>query len=203
MTVSIIADALKDITEYFEALPEIATKAMVIAVNETARDSEVDFRDEMRKQISFPRNYLRGNRFGVTRKATRGAIEATISARDRPTSLARFAGNATPENSRGKALTLRVKAAGRAVKMVRQDGKPSAFLVRLKNNNVGLAVRLRPGEQLANSTGAVQLANNLYLLYGPSVDQVFQDVADKGTPEVQRIATQKFFRQFARLSGRG
>lgn len=201
MSVAILADALKDITEYFEALPDIATRAAVLAINDTARDSEVDFRNEMQKQINFPNGYLKGNRFGVRRKATRGSIEAVISGRDRPTSLARFAEGATPENSRGRPLTLKVKAKGRKVKLARRsDGKPSAFLLRLKNNNIGLAVRLQPGEKLAMSTKAVELGNNLYLLYGPSVDQVFQDVAEKGTPEVQRIASQKFFRQFARLS---
>ena len=75
-----------------------------------------------------------------------------------------------------------------------------AFLVRLKNNNIGLAVRLKPGEVLQNSEKAVRLDNNVYLLYGPSVDQVFRSVADDKTPKILSDVTAEFLRQFARLS---
>ena len=78
-----------------------------------------------------------------------------------------------------------------------------AFLVRLKNNNIGLAVRLKPGEVLQNSEKAVRLDNNVYLLYGPSVDQVFRSVADDITPSIQQSVSRQFFRQFTRLSSRG
>lgn len=200
MSVSIIADALKDLESYFEALPEIATKAIVLAINDSARDSDVALRRQMRKEVNFPASYLR-SRFGVRSKASRGSLEAVIRGRDRPTSLARFVENASsdPVASKGKVLRVRV-APGRTINLKRGNGDPSAFLVKLRNGNTGLAVRLKDGERISNSVGAKALGNNVYLLYGPSVDQVFRGVADDQTPDIQRMVSQKFFRQFTRLS---
>lgn len=57
-----------------------------------------------------------------------------------------------------------------------------AFFIRLPQGsqmtetqfNLGLAIRLKPGEALMNKVQAVRMASGLYLLYGPSVDQVFR-----------------------------
>ena len=78
-----------------------------------------------------------------------------------------------------------------------------AFLVNLRNGNVGLAVRLKQGETLQNKTYGkpVMLGKNLYLLYGPSVDQVFRTVADDSLPMLGEEVSKEFFRNFARLSG--
>jgi hypothetical protein len=78
----------------------------------------------------------------------------------------------------------------------------TSFGVRLglRNGNTGLAVRLKPGEKIKGSTGAVQMAENLYLLYGPSVDQVFRGVAEDRSGDLMNMVSSKFLRQFARLS---
>lgn len=199
MSVSILAKSLLDVADYFDSFPEITEQAAVLAVNDAAEDTLPSVKREMRKQINFPSNYLNPSRLGIRRKAVRGSIEAVISGRDRPTSLARFAEGATPQNSRGRPIFLKVKN-GQVRKLARPDGKPSAFLVNLRSGNIGLAVRLRPGEKLENSEKAVRLDNNVYLLYGPSVDQVLRDVADTETPDIARRVSTNFFRQFARLS---
>lgn len=196
MTVGVIADALSDVARYFEQLPEIAEQAAFLAINDSADDALPEARREMSKQINFPKGYLNGQRLGVKSRASRRKLEAVIAGRDRPTSLARFAEGATIANSKGRPLFVRVKP-GKTVKL------NQAFLVRLKNNNIGLAVRLKPGEVLQNSEKAVRLDNNVYLLYGPSVDQVFRSVADDITPSIQQSVSRQFFRQFARLSSRG
>ena len=54
--------------------------------------------------------------------------------------------------------------------------------------------------KLSNSSAAKLLSNNVYLLYGPSVDQVFRSVADDKTPKILSDVTAEFLRQFARLS---
>jgi hypothetical protein len=46
----------------------------------------------------------------------------------------------------------------------------------------------------------VHLAPNVFLLYAPSVDQVFRSVAETETPAVLDMMGNEFFRQFARLS---
>ncbi len=200
MTVAIVASALNDVARYFEELPDIALEAAVIAVNDGASDSVPAMRRKMEQQVNFPQGYLSRERLGVRQRAKKGEIEAIISGRDRPTSLARFVDRGlTPKTAKGRALTLRVKP-GQTVNLVRSDGRPSAFLISLRNGNVGLAIRLKKGEQLEKSQKAVELAPNLYLLYGPSVDQVLKDVGDKEVPDIQSRISREFIRQFSRLS---
>lgn len=193
MSASIVAKALPDIARYFEALPDVTLDAAVLAINDTANQSLPSMSRKMRAQIAFPAGYLSAERFGIRRKASRATLEAIISGRDRPTSLARFASGATPENSRGRKIFVKVKPG-------QTQTLDKAFLVRLKNNNIGLAVRLRPGQRLRNSEKAVRLENNVYLLYGPSVDQVLQDVSAQELPLIADRGGKNFLRQFARLT---
>lgn len=194
MSAFIQVSALADLKRYFTQLPDIAEQAAVLAINETAsREGLTLIRKDMRDQVNFPSGYLEGDRLKVTRKAGKGALEAIVRGRDRATSLARFAKGQTPANTRGRGVRVQVKN-GR-VQVLRK-----AFLVPLRNGNTGLAVRLKPGEKIKNSTGSVQMAENLYLLYGPSVDQVFRGVAEDRSGDLMNMVSSKFLRQFARLS---
>ena len=149
----------------------------------------------MREQINFPKGYLeRGDRLAVVRKARKGDLTAVIRGRDRATSLARFLlPGQRPDNTAGRGVRVEVKN-GKVRNLKR------AFIVKLRNGNMGLAVRLKPGETLANSDRAVRLADNVYLLYGPSVDQVFQGVADDRTDDLGAMVERQFYRQIARLT---
>jgi hypothetical protein len=141
-------------------------------------------------------------KFGVTRYASPSRLEAVISARQRPTSLARFA---TGGNVDQEGVSVRVKA-GKTQRLKR------AFLVRLRqgtmldseNFNLGLAVRIPGGEAaVRNKTDKsrmVHLAKDVFLLYGPSVDQVFKTVSVTETPHVLNEIESEFYRQFARLA---
>ena len=79
---------------------------------------------------------------------------------------------------------------------------PNAFLIPLKSGsadietkaNLGLAVRLRPGERLRNKKSSRRLAIGLFLLYGPSVDQIFSDVALQEAPIAARFLENEFLR---------
>jgi hypothetical protein len=195
MTAFIVSNVLGDVSKYFDALPEVAEQAAVLAINETVeREGLALLRGDMRKEINFPSGYLeRSDRMKVGRKAGKGSLEATIRARDRATSLARFAPGQTPENTRGRGV--RVTVAAGTTQVLR-----NAFLMRLRNGNMGLAIRLKDNEQPTNTTGAKNILGNLWLLYGPSVDQVFAGVAEDKAADISNMITKKFFRQFARLS---
>jgi len=194
MTAFVFAEGLLDVARYFEALPDIAEQAAILAVNDvTERQGLTALKNEMRKEVNFPKGYLEGDRLRVVKKARKGDISAMIRGRDRATSLARFAEGQTPENTRGRGVSVTVEP-GRTRRM------PKAFMVRLRNGNLGVAVHLKAGDQLRNSAKAVRLKNNTYLLYGPSVDQVFRGVAEDQTPQIQQQLTVQFLRQFARLS---
>lgn len=199
MTASIIASGLQDFIDYTRALPGLVAEAAYFAVNDTARAAVPQISKEMRRQVAFPKGYLNKDRLGLRKKATRVNLEAKISGRDRPTSLARFAEGATPENSRKQPLILQVKP-GKKIVLNRPSAKTKAFIVRLNNGNLGLAVRLAKGDVLKNSDKAKRLDNNVYLLYGPSVDQVMQGVAGDETADILELLDRNFNRQFQRIA---
>lgn len=202
MTVSIDASALGKLQGFFDALPDVAERAMGMAINQVAeRDGLSVLRREMREQVDFPAGYLEKGPNGPRlapygRKAGKGSLERVIRGRDRPTSLVQFThGLSTKSNSKhGVRVTIKP---GRTRLLKR------AFLVNLRNGNTGLAVRLKDGETMKFSSGSVKLAENLYLLYGPSVNQVFADVAKSKSGAIGDMVTKQFLRQFNRMSSRG
>lgn len=197
MSVFITANFLKETKQFFEELPHIATRAAVLAINDVSgRDGLTLLRKDVESQINFPSGYLnQQNRLGVTRRASESSLEAVITARDRATSLARFAKGQTPAGTRGKGVRVEVKRGN--AKLLKK-----AFLVNLKNGNLGLAVRLKPGESLRNKNEGkpVKFGKNTYLLYAPSVDQVFRSVAEGNSDKLGQMLGNQFLRQFARLS---
>lgn len=206
MSAKIDAIGLDSFAQYLQDRPEIARRAAKFAINDVAsRKAVPQLRRKMQEQVNFPAGYLNSGRFGVTRAATDTSLTATITARFRPTSLARFADNQSFEGARRVGgVRVRVKKGGSG-KFVK-----GGFFVRLRRGkdtadgfNVGLALRLAPGQMLrGRRKGAqgVQLAPNLYLLYGPSVDQVFQDVAATDSPAIAAQLEQEFIRQWIRLN---
>jgi hypothetical protein len=197
------AGAIKGLAEFLDAAPEIATQAASLAMNDvTGKSGLTRYKKAMKSQIAFPGGYLDDvERFGQTGYATPARLETKITARARPTSLARFATSGAIGSA---GATVRVKA-GRSVHLKK------AFMVRLRAGtvlddtsfNVGMAVRIAPGQRIRNkrdTSNMVHLAPNVFLLYAPSVDQVFRSVAETETPAVLDMMGNEFFRQFARLS---
>lgn len=192
MSVSIVSNSLRDVVSYFEQFPDIASEAAALAINDVVGGSAMTaIKKDMRSQVDFPSGYLESGRLRVVRKASRSNLEAVISGRDRATSLARFASGQTPQNTRGRGVNVSVKR-GKSKLLKR------AFLLNLKNGNRGLAVRLKPGESLRGSQRAVQLEDNVYLLYGPSVDQVFRGVAEDNSALIADMVSRRFLHHFAR-----
>lgn len=195
--------ALKDLQTYLGALPEAATEAARIALNDTAEGPGLAvFKKAVVEEANFPPGYLTDSRLGVTKKARNADLAVTITGRFRATSLARFVQNPVLGQKGG----VRVE-----VKRGQSRTLSSAFLIRLKagktltndNFNLGLAIRLKPGEKLRNTVGArpIALDKGLYLLYGPSVEQIFRETGPEQAPQVLKLVEQEFYRQFFRLTG--
>lgn len=203
MSVRVTADAFEDLADYFTSMPELANQAARMAINDTASRSGLKMaRDQVMEEVNFPRGYL-GNRLFVSQYASDNNLEAIITGRDRPTSLARFAKNAKP-GDRG----VQVEVHRGSTKFMKKG-----FIVKLRSGktmdgktfNVGLAIRLAPGEKLMNKNFpaevyATSLGPNVVLLYGPSVDQVFRFVSGDIAPDLADAAATEFFRQFQRLT---
>lgn len=174
------------------------------AINKVARDARAKGAREIRKQVNLPARYVSpsGKGFYVSQQASPSSLQSIITARGRPTSLARF----VKGNPRvGKAGVHLEVSPGRARFMRR------AFILRLPGTggstdpdlaNRGLAIRLRPGERLQNKVDALPFSGKdrqLYLLYGPSVDQVFRSrdgtgVANDMVPGIEEDLTAEFIR---------
>ncbi len=194
-TFAIFAEGLSGLEADFKDRAEQVELFAVQAINKAARDGRSNAATRILREVAFPKSYLSpgAGRLRIARQAQRGRLEAAIAARSRPTSLARFItgtsgkSGVTVQVTPGKTQTL-----------------AKAFLVNLRSGvdglgNKGLAVRLKPGESLRNKTRAVQLRRNLYLLYGPSVDQAFLNNAGKGvaadiTPQVLEDMENEFLR---------
>jgi hypothetical protein len=204
VSVDIDASSLVDLEHLFESFPEKARQAMSIALNEVARGPALKAaRRNIMAQLNFPEGYL-DTRVEFKKPATPYNLEARIVGRDRPTSLARFVQPGTPTTPAGRAGSV-----ARGVNVVVKRGAPrripQGFLVNLRNSNIGLAIRLKPGETVhgVQRFNPVRLFPNVYLLYGPSVDQVLSDVGDQISEEVTSDIAEEFNRQFARLTGLG
>lgn len=177
-------------------------RALSQAINKTTRDARAKAAREILKQVNLPASYVSPSqgRLSVAKQASPASLEGVIRARGRNTSLARFARAAGGSPSRGGGVFVSVKP-GSSTFMRR------AFLIRLRQGNaltdtqfnLGLAMRLRPGETFKNKTDFVRMKNGLYLLYGPSVHQLFlardnTGIARELEPEILADMTAEFFR---------
>jgi len=149
---------------------------------------------------AFSLGYL-NDRIAVRRKASAGDLEAVVTAYDRPTSLARFSN--TPRTFGRQRRSPRVKVKRNSS----NDSMQGAFFVRLRrgsaavtaeNSNVGLAIRLSPGQAIANKRNMVPFGGGVYLLYGPSVGQIARTGFENIAPEVQARLGNDFMRHLAR-----
>lgn len=196
---AVIAEGIEDL-EGFGDLKKNIRLAAVRAINKTARDSRSKAARNIRSEVNFPASYVSPGqkRLYVSQQAQRTSLEARITARGRATSLARFVQNTRKVGKAG--LNVQV-APGKSRYMGR------AFLLRLPQGNtltdtvfnLGLAIRLRPGEVLQNKVTSTRIAAGLYLLYGPSVDQVFRandgdGVASDMVPGIERALGAEFIR---------
>lgn len=149
--------------------------------------------DEIRHQVAFPGGYLEGpkSRLTVTQRATADRLEGVISGRQRPTSLARFVRNGSVGSRGGVRITIRPGTST----MVHR-----AFLLPLRSGqeelgNLGLAIRVPRGTSPGNAFRPTKIADGLFLLYGPSVDQVFKTVREDVAPDAARFLESEFVRR--------
>lgn len=187
-------EALGDDLDVVEdRIKEIAAKA----INATARKFRTESSRAIRQQVAFPAMFLDSKTDGALRirqAASATMLQATISGEFEARSLARFVSTGQRvKNFRGPTVTVKP---GQPEKMNR------AFIIGLNNGNLGLAIRLKPGERIENKTRAVSFSKkdkNLVLLYGPSVDQVFRSVAGDVAPSASVYLETEFLRLMGAL----
>lgn len=174
--------------------------ALARAINKTTRDQRAALARKIRKSVNLPASYVSPSqgRLAVVQQATPASLSGTIRARGRATSLARFT-QGRQTSARGGVYV--------SVKPGASTFLRRAFLIRLRSgsaltdtqSNLGLAIRLRPGESIKGKTRKVRMANGLTLLYGPSVYQMLYNadgdgLAKDAEPEIIADVTEEFLR---------
>ena len=188
-----------DALQRFDELPGKIQRIATAVVNRTAERAKAEGARRIRDQVAFPARYLTGRRgrLSVTKKASNSELEAIVTGQHRPTSLARFAGSRNPSAARKRG------GVNVEVKPGESQFMGGAFLIKLPQGktgvtdtqfNLGLAIRLKPGESVRNKRRMVEVSKGLYLLYGPSVDQVFRTVAGDITPDMEDWMETEFTR---------
>lgn len=196
-----VREALK-LEEFLDDYSDNVNLAASYALNDVVSGNRGlgRYKKAIEREVNFPQGYVGGDNFYFAERATPTKLSAELYARQRPTSLARFAASGAVGQKGG--VRVRVKKGGREALFKR------GFLVRLRagtalGGNVGLAVRLAPGQTLnkRDTSRMVHLEPNVVLLYGPSIDQILRnEAADTETPAVVDDIASEFFRQLARLS---
>jgi hypothetical protein len=182
--VDIVIQGITSFDDIEDLDPKI-TDILRQATNETTQEARRRAARSMEKQINFPRGYLTGQagRLGIAKYATKADLTAIVRGRDRPTSLARFVQGSPQVGKKGVSVT---------VDPGKSEFMPNAFLIKLRNSNIGLAYRTKDGK--APSRGAKKLGKGLWLLYAPSVDQVFDETREELRPELETLLREKFER---------
>jgi len=182
---AVMVERLDEVGADIDALPAKVLTAARLAVNATLRRGRAAAAREVRAQANLPARYVSGDggRLRISRFAQGRELEGAIQGRARPTSLAQFVTGGAAVGKRGGVNV--------SVKPGTSRHMPRAFLVKLRQGagrtdtkfNLGLAMRLKPGETIKGKHSFRKLAGNVYLLYGPSVQQILlhgADGAEKG-----------------------
>lgn len=174
MTPQIILDI--DLTQFTDEIAGNVETAMVRAINRGMDKTRTAAAKAVLQQVAFPASYLQPSqgRLTVSQYASKDRLQATISGRDRATSLRQFAPGAMPGAVAKRGIGVSVAAGGRK-KFIKR-----AFVMKLRNGNLGLAVRSAPGKQPEGAWKPKPIGKNLWLLYGPSVDQVLMSARSGG-----------------------
>lgn len=160
------------------------------AVNRTTDWARTRLSSEMRQEVNFLARYL-ADKMPVVRRASAKSLQAEILGRFEATMLARFAVNKSIGAAR-KRGGVPVQVAPGTTKFMR-----GAFLMNLRNDNLGLVIRLKDGETVRNKRHVKRISSGLYLLYAPSVNQVFRGVTDDNRDAIADYLE----REFRRLMG--
>lgn len=198
-------DGLEELLGDITQLTDRQAKTIAQALNNTIQEARHIADRRIRADIAFPPGYLvqgnKGGKLAIRKTATPNDLQAAILAEFRPTSLARFSSQKNPGLAR-RAGGVSVSVKPGSVKFMKK-----AFLVKLRRgsaltetaHNLGLAIRLKPGENVKNKKATPASKSNpkwkgVFLLYGPSVDQTFRKVAEQMGPEVKAFLEREYLR---------
>ena len=199
----ITAINLESVQKKIEQQGDEGMAVAVQAINDTAEYAFDLGRESILDQIAFPAGYLDlPGRYLISRKAVLRDPQASIVARDRPTALSRFVTSAPAPLKKGP-VRVRVSRKGSGGTL------RGAFITPLKGGNKGVAIRVKRGEGIRGRDRDIaglqafreDEHGTTYLLYGPSVNQVFFDVVEDIEPNVSRFLVDRFSELYKKRFG--
>lgn len=191
-----------DWKNYADELDDDIRVAMTRSINRIADQGRTRAARAVREQVMFPATRL-NEKLTVARRASYDDQAAVIRGLDVPTSLANFRvprSQSPDKKRRGGGVQIQVSRDGMRKTIKR------GFLINLKNNNLGLAVRTDGGPP-EGAYKPKRIADNLYLLYSASVDQLLLAASDgdgvyeEMSPELLEALEREFLRQIKLLRG--
>lgn len=199
--VEVTLDNLAPVADGFRRDPEKTREALRRAVNLAGERARTLGSREMRDQVALTKDYV-DKRLTLVGRATPVDLSVLVRGSDRPTSLARFATNRADAGKQRKEAKVRVKA-GAGPKKVNRSFLVNLRAGRAETGNIGLAIRLPKsgvsGRRLGTSGlvpfGKPNKKTQAYLVYGPSIDQIFDKTRDEIAPEVSRTLVREALRQ--------
>lgn len=177
---------------YIARLGDGANKAAVMAVNDTADWARTRIKRQMQAEVTLAESAFANRQFYVSRRANTADLQAILTASRQPYSLSRFKVGDVGFGPSAGPVKVRIKAGGSTVNLKR------AFYVRAPNGAVGIAVRSK--QPLDNSRGARRIkGTDVYVLFGPSPDQLMRRLAPASVPDVENYLNREFSRQIVRV----
>ena len=193
---AVFVEGLKDVdfSNSGDQIAKVASKA----INGVTRKSRAEIKRRIRSEVNFPVRFLDGKGLQISQFAKPTDLESIITARGRPTMLSRFLTSAPRSGRAGVSVEVEPGKA-RFMRRVFSLKLPQGSAGVETKYNLALAIRLRKGERLRNKTSFRRLESNLYVLYGPSVDQVFRakdgdGIATDMVPKIERDLEKEFLR---------
>jgi len=187
---SVTVTGLDDAKRQLAELTDSSRAALCRAINAVANDTRDLAVQEIIKQVALTASYVKG-RLIITQRAKVDDPTAVISGRVRSTQLRRYQGKQLytraklPGKRRLAGTSVKVKAGG-GTKVLKH-----AWIMKLKYGEVDARMGLTQG--IVQRTGPDR--NDYRVLYGPSVDQVWNDVREDVKPLISDKLAEEFLRQ--------
>ena len=190
--ITIARTGLENLDAYVRRFGDNANKAASMTLNDTARWARTRLKSQMQADIRLTESAFTGKRLYVAEFANPGHLQVTVRGDKQGYSLSRFAVDKPVRLARSPLL--QIKRGGPAVQVKR------GFFLPAPNGALGLAVRTNG--PLAKGKGR-KVGPNLYILFGPSPDQMMRRLAPELVPSVQQHVLVEFNRQINRLINNG
>lgn len=196
--IRISSTGIKGLAEFVARTPEVAREAAKLAVGDTAEWGRNLAKREMKAAVNLPEDALAARRFRIAQRPTNAHPEAVLSADNNPLGLSRFVVGQKAKGTPHPKVRILVGGATKSFSSPDRKGTYS-FLIPTPGGADGVGLAVRTKRPLQKSQAARKIGPDLYLLSGPSVNQMFGQMIPALVPRIEAKMQTEFARQYERL----